>query len=68
MTKYVGIFSKSMNGIQYIVQMYRYILVLFFSFVTDSTAGMIVAMLLFLIPSKPPQFLCGFRRQKQGNY
>ncbi|XP_072039412.1 uncharacterized protein [Amphiura filiformis] len=36
-------------------------------YITDSTAGMIVAMLLFVMPSKTPQFLCGFGKQDFEN-
>ncbi|XP_072043022.1 Na(+)/dicarboxylate cotransporter 3-like [Amphiura filiformis] len=36
-------------------------------YISDSTAGMSVAMLLFVMPSKPPQFLCGFRKKGSGN-
>ncbi|XP_072040282.1 Na(+)/citrate cotransporter-like [Amphiura filiformis] len=33
-------------------------------YVTDSTAGMIVALSLFLFPSKPPKFICGYGNEE----
>ncbi len=39
-----------------------------YSYVTDSTAGMIVALSLFLFPSKPPGFICGYGNEGKPIY